>query len=374
MAILDSLNAAKSKITSSIQSSIQERQSVLTNLNIATQAATTPVSETVNQLKQSASQIGENLSQNFDSLSSINKSISDTLSQTNITNLAQSAVQSAQKMAQSVIEGLVPAEIKAGVEKIGNFASGLFKGSLPGIGGRGISKNNLSLDVPPGAESSSRNTKGVKVSFRDITGRERNADTRVKIRVPLEYLTELTKGPSGELLNIGGIVFPYTPAINFEQKAEYQTVTPTHSNFPLNFYQRSSLGNISIAGKFSVQNDKDAGVYLAVLHLLRALTKMRFGDDIGAGSPPPVCRLDAYGYSILNSIPVAISSFRIDLPENVDYYTYGKRNIRDYLTSVPTVSTINITCVPMYSRREMLDFSVTKFLNPSAEMVKKGFV
>lgn len=370
MAIPNSLSDAKSKITADIQSSIQDRQSILTNLNIATQAATTPVSENVNQLTQSAAQATDNLSKQFDSLKSVNESISSNLSQGSITNVAQSAIQSAQKMAQSVVEGLVPAELKAGFSKIGKTVSNLANSLRSGIGGRGIGSK-----VPPGAETSKQNTNGTKIAFRDATGRERNADTRVKIRVPLEYLSSsLTQGPGGELLNVGGIVFPYTPTINFEQKAEYQTVTPTHSNFPLNFYQRSSLGNISITGKFSVQNEKDAAIYLSVLHLLRALTKMRFGDDMGAGSPPPVCRLDAYGYSILNSIPIAISSFRIDLPENVDYYTYGKGVILDNLTSVPTISTISITCVPMYSRREMLDFSVSNFLNENADLARKGFV
>ena len=49
-----------------------------------------------------------------------------------------------------------------------------------------------------------------------------NPDLRVKIRVPADYLTRLTSGTTKfkELKELGGIIFPYTPQITIEHKAE----------------------------------------------------------------------------------------------------------------------------------------------------------
>lgn len=217
--------------------------------------------------------------------------------------------------------------------------------------------------VPAGAELASRPKPNV--IFNDVTGNKIGQDLRVRIRVPQKYLTASTVGMYGELEQLGGIIFPYTPSISFESKADYASQQPLHSNFAINFYQKSSIGSISISGKFSVQNEKDAGVYIATIHLLKALTKMRSGGTTGdpdSGAPPPVCRLDGHGEMMLNNVPVAITSFKIELPDSVDYFTLPS-NVTYTASSVPTISTISITCLPMYSRNEMQNFSVTGYLN-----------
>ena len=213
--------------------------------------------------------------------------------------------------------------------------------------------------------------KPASVNFKSLTGDTVNRDMRVKIRVPDSYLTVLTEGPQKILKNHKGIIFPYTPSISIEHKADYATQTPMHSNYAIYFYQRSSVSPINISGKFTVANEAEAAVYLSVLHLLRALTKMRSGgatEDADSGAPPPVCRLDAYGTFMLQNVPVAITSFKIDLPDNVDYYTLGKQSSSSLastyeMTAVPVVSTISVTCIPMYSRDEMQKFNVTQWLN-----------
>ena len=217
--------------------------------------------------------------------------------------------------------------------------------------------------VPAGAELASKPRPNIV--FNDVTGNKIGEDLRVKIRVPSKYLTAATVGMNGELEQLGGIIFPYTPSISFESKADYSPQQPLHSNFAINFYQKSSIGSISISGKFSVQNEKDAGVYIATMHLLKALTKMRSGGTLGdpdSGAPPPVCRLDGHGAMILNNVPVVITSYKIDLPDSVDYFTLPSNQTYS-ATSVPTISTISITCLPMYSRNEMQNFSVTGYLN-----------
>lgn len=226
--------------------------------------------------------------------------------------------------------------------------------------------------VPKGAEPAP--ALPISVNVTDSKGNIKNPDLRVKIRVPDEYIRMTTRGSAGELYNLGGIIFPYTPTISYEHKADYASSNPMHNNFAINFYQRSSISNISISGKFTVQNEKDAAVYLATVHLLRALTKMKSGGEVMSGAPPPVCRLDAYGDYMLANVPVAIGSFRIELSDGVDYFTSGQKSSSPYgLASVPIVSTIAITCIPMYSRAEMQKFTVSGWLS-DANVRKSGIL
>lgn len=205
-----------------------------------------------------------------------------------------------------------------------------------------------------------------QINATNLQGAPIQEDLRVKIRVPPKYFTKFTSGPQNEIVNLRGIIFPYTPQISYELKADYSPSTPLHSNFPINFYQRSTVGNISIQGKFTVENRTDASLYLATVHLIRSLTRMRSGGATGdedSGAPPPVCRLDAYGPMMLKNVPVVISNFRVELPDGVDYFTIPDSVSGVGNNSVPTVSTIAITCVPMYSRQEMLEFNVTRYLS-----------
>lgn len=186
-------------------------------------------------------------------------------------------------------------------------------------------------------------------------------DLRVFLRVPNSYLV----GPPDDeigyplLKDLGGIMFPYTPQITYESAAAYTAVNPVHSNYTQQFYKNSSVGNISISGKFTVQNQKEGAIYCAVINLLRSLTKMRWGArDNYAGSPPPVCRLDAFGDYMLSNVPVVVTSVKFELPDTVDYI-----QVPTYKTTlVPTISTITLGLAIMYSRRETQDFDVNDFM------------
>jgi len=217
--------------------------------------------------------------------------------------------------------------------------------------------------VPAGAEPAAPVARSLNIT--SIRGVTKTEDHRVKIRVPDFYLKKLTTGLYGELGgSIKGIIFPYTPSISYDVRAEYSPAPTVHSNYTMSFFQRSSIGTININGKFTVQNEKDAGVYIATINLLKALTKMRAGDDTLAGSPPPVCRLNAYGAYMFNNVPIAITSYRIELPDTVDYFTLGKQQENPVygVNTVPVLSTIAINCIPMYSRNEMQSFTVTDWL------------
>lgn len=246
--------------------------------------------------------------------------------------------------------------------------------SLASIAPLAIAGAGLVKKLLPGAKRNIPKPASVTVKYPQ--GGKKSEDLRVKIIVPRSYLE---KSEFPYLYNQGGIIFPYTPQISFEQGARYTEQSPVHSNYPLNFYRNSFLGSISIIGKFTVQNNSDALYFLSTMQLLRSITKMKWGEDTDAGSPPPVCRLNAYGVYMLQNIPVAVSSFRQDFPEGIDYFTFdptqnaeGFSNFR--LSSIPTSCTITVNCVPMFSRDELKNFSVDKLISSYTEQKNKGYI
>lgn len=192
-------------------------------------------------------------------------------------------------------------------------------------------------------------------------------DLRVKLRVPPNYLVGPAAGPANIIQKNGGILFPYTPQISVDNQASYNTQSPLHSNFPQYFYKNSSVGPIQVTAKFTVQNEFEGAVLLGVIHLLRGLVKMKFGNDHDAGSPPPVCRFDAYGDYMMNNVPVSVASWRHELPDGVDYIAVGRQGSPPTYghSMVPVMSSISLTLNVMYSRREMLEHSVDNWMTGS---------
>ena len=253
-----------------------------------------------------------------------------------ITNIIQSAASTAAKYAN-------PTNIIASASS-----------AISGLGGL-LSGSKVLSSMPPIITPANPTINGLQ-------------DNRVRLRIPSTYLIGHAKGPTNELVNAGGIVFPYTPTISMDHKANYNAVNTVHSNYTQYFYKNSAVSEINLSAKFTVQNETEAGIYLSAVHLLRALTKMRFGDDANAGSPPPVCRLMAYGDFMLDNTPVVVGSFRIELPDNVDYFNTGAA-ITDYgVSTVPVISTIQLTLIPIYSRDEMLNGTVDGWLQDNQRL------
>ena len=231
-----------------------------------------------------------------------------------------------------------------------------------------LSSKSIQPITPDGSTRITINSDPVKPIPPVINFNGARQDMRVRIEVPISYLQSFTSGYGDNLKNSHGVIFPYTPQISIEHKADYTSQSPLHSNYAINFYKNSMVGDISIQGIFTVQNKSDAITYLATLHLLRSLTKGRFGgSDPLRGNPPPVCRLHAYGTFMLDNVPIAIMSVKTDLPGDVDYFylndpQYGQ-------AAVPTKSTISVSCKPMYSRQEMLDATVPDWLSNKTQRI-----
>jgi hypothetical protein len=192
-------------------------------------------------------------------------------------------------------------------------------------------------------------------------------DMRVYIKVPSSYYKNLY---STEVQQAQGILFPYTPSISYDTQASYGSVNPLHSNYTQYFFKNSAISAIQISGKFTVQNEAEATVWMSIIEMSRLLLKMPFGADTNSGSAPPVCRLHGYGDWIFNNVPVAITSFKFDLPDGVDYIAKSQNGYGN--TMVPTVSTLTYGLIPIYSRQEIRDFGIDKWL--SGNLTGKGYL
>lgn len=362
--LLDSLNQQKAELESRAQSQISDYQNALGNLSSAQGGGGT--ADEIALAQTAVDDARAMVDETKDQIKLVDQQIA-AAADVPVTNMSESDIEAElrQQTSEVVGENTLPS--------LGSIATSAINGIQSAIGSAaGLFGKALFGAIAPKIAAA-------QVSFKNVQGDVIAEDLRVKIRVPQNYWSNITAGPNGELYNLSGIIFPYTPSISYEQKAEYATLNPLHSNFALYFYKNSSVSPIKISGKFTVQNDKDAALYLATTHLLRALTKMRTGGvsvDGLSGSPPPVCRLDAYGDLQFKNVPVVIQSFAIELPDNVDYYTVGKTNnaVTAYgRASVPIISTISVTCMPMYSRQEMQKFNVDDYVN-KIEYKRSGYL
>jgi hypothetical protein len=244
-----------------------------------------------------------------------------------------------------------------------SFADGLtsfgtkLKDNFVAATGLGSSIARLQGILNPGGNQDT--TPEAKIQFFGITQGRYGKDPRVKIKIPSQYL----QGPARHLADVGddAVVFPYTPQIVVQTRANYNALTPTHSNYAFYAYQNSQLDAISIVGTFTAQNLNDANYMMASIHALRSVTKMNFGGSRDPGAPPPVCRLDGYGTYQFNDMPVVISSFFYTLNEDVDYLTATPGF--DKKTAVPTRAEFTIECLPAFSRRDQASFSIDKFIS-----------
>jgi hypothetical protein len=153
-------------------------------------------------------------------------------------------------------------------------------------------------------------------------------------------------------LNVtNGVIFPYTPTIQTSYRANYEMYDMTHSNMRGLFYKNSSPGEIQITGTFTAQDTNEANYLLAVIHFFKSATKMFYGQDAQAGTPPPVLYLSGHGQYQYHLHPCVLSNFNYSLPADVDYIRAGSVTVtntnlitrRDRQSNVPTSTS------PIYS-------------------------
>lgn len=184
-------------------------------------------------------------------------------------------------------------------------------------------------------------------------------DWRVKLSLAPGYDNSQTE----PLVNSdNALVFPLTPSVMLKHTASYTPIKPIHSNYPFYAYQNSALENITITGEFPVENETDGAYWIAATHYLRSVTKMAYGETENVGAPPPVIKLNGYGDYVFKDVPVVVTNFDVELAADIDYIL-----VKGYVggvsgTYVPTNSTISVTLIPMYSRRQVKKFSLQNFV------------
>ena len=274
-----------------------------------------------------------------------------------------------------------------------------------------------SANLPPGGSFASTRNTGATTNI-SIAGTSK--DWRVKLSVPGKYLYNADNPGTilAPLQLTGGVVFPYTPSITIGATASYESQSLTHSNYAQQFFNYSTTNSVNISATFTAQNQNQGLYMLAVIHFLRSATKMFYGQDVEAGSPPPILFLDGYGQYIFDHVPVVVTSFTVSLEDSVDYISVqhaaslsdiklstddkkskgpanavrndratannstswknpdAKAAAQDNLagtTRVPTRSTITCDLMPVYSRKKISgEFSLKDFA--AGNLIGKGFI
>lgn len=248
------------------------------------------------------------------------------------------------------------AYVSDGASAIGGTISNAGKSISAGISSSGFAAEIRKFGLPIGGEpeqASNNNSATWGANENEIP------DWRVKLSLAPGYDNSQTE----PLVNSdSALVFPLTPTVMLTHTASYTPIKPIHSNYPFYAYQNSALENITITGEFPVENETDGEYWIAATHYLRSVTKMAYGETENVGAPPPVIKLNGYGDYVFKDVPVVVTSFNVELPTDIDYILV-KGVVGGFKgTYVPTNSTISVTLIPMYSRRQVKKFSLQDFV------------
>lgn len=203
-------------------------------------------------------------------------------------------------------------------------------------------------------------------------------DWRIRISLQPSLARYFYSDPSNLLLSklqsTSGVIFPYTPTIQVTHSARYNPTLLTHSNYASHFYEGSEVQAITITGEFTVQNWDEGQYLMAVIHFFRSITKMFFGRDALAGSPPPLVFLNGYGTAYFPNVSCVVTQFTHTMPNDSDYVEVpigvqrgSVANNAINLTAIPTVrlpvsSQISVSLQPVYSRTNVVqNFSLQSF-------------
>lgn len=197
---------------------------------------------------------------------------------------------------------------------------------------------------------------------------------RVRLR-PKPRGEDFVYGPGGGICDIlrrggTGMFWPLTPSVQLQSNVDYNALDVVHINTEFHAYSRTPAIQLVISGQFPVQNSRDAEYTLACIQMLRNVTKMHFGrDDDHKGTPPPVILLDGYGTYMFNKLPVIVTNYTIDLPQDVDYVEYkGNSGGKTWL---PSLSTITVQVIIQQTpQKHTEEFNWDKFA--TGALIKKG--
>lgn len=174
------------------------------------------------------------------------------------------------------------------------------------------------------------------------------------------------------LYKTGGLLFPFTPTIDWAQQVEYKTMSLTHSNQDYLSYSNTPSTAIRVSGVFTVQNQYEGEYLMAVLHFLRTVSKMYFGkpvDNYPSGMPPPVLNFNGYGNYMFNNLPVIVRDHSYSLGTDIDYLDVKFAD--GSVARLPSMMTIGISLVVQNTPKRLRDeFNLNKFR--TGELMRKS--
>lgn len=193
-------------------------------------------------------------------------------------------------------------------------------------------------------------------------------DQRARLAVKGNYSVPF-QGPAAPLRIHNGIMFPFTPNISVSHQVEYVPYETVHSNYQQNSYSKTRTPAIQITGAFTASTVDEAAYLVGVMHFLRVVTKMNFGSDPEAGTPPPVLLFSAYGTYNFHNVPVVVGSFNFIYEDGVDYVEVSTNG---ETVQVPSMMTIAMDLLPQYQPALQNKFSMNEFA--SGRGYKDGFL
>lgn len=231
-----------------------------------------------------------------------------------------------------------------------------------------------SSNLPAGADYRNQFTLDSQTSS---LGADMGEDTRVFVSDPSGKILAAGGIILAPLSTTNGVIFPYTPTITFNHKANYESESLVHTNYDMPVYKNSTVNEIGVQAKFTANDWSEAQYVMAVIHFFRSATKMFYGQSAIAGTPPVVLRLDGHGKYLLNHLPVVCTGAEYSLPEEVDYVSTvpydrnGASAAGSNPTMIPSVLQLNLSFRLLYPRNRLAnEFGLEKFA--SGQLLQNG--
>jgi len=192
-----------------------------------------------------------------------------------------------------------------------------------------------------------------------------SSGNRVFLRTAPGAVDFYCKGPASILRRHGGIVFPNQPDISYSQSVNYSPYSMTHTNYSFNAYSNTPSPMLQVTAQFSQVTDEEHAFLQGVIHFLRSVTKMFYGEkDLLAGTPPPVLRFSGLG--LFKEVRVQVASFSMVLSSDTDLKEFNG-------VALPTVQTIALDLMPIVTPdKQKQVFNMPEFV--SGSLYGQGFI